>query len=268
MRVIPVTLVTDPGFREVPQWRGLAQRCLDEAAKEWPDSARVAFRIRESLEWKEPAQGPLVQVLNQLTGLGSEGITAAFVGPRESWAGEDHQGYGSLGRPYLVVAADDPRTMVTTLRHELGHVFGLPHLPGRQVMAEATSFRSGEFDRLSLYVLQATSTMDLRADTPFQDCDLDILRDVYLIWAGEGIGQASLLHNLGVALRREDRDADAEAVFRAALDRNNDYAPSWFHLGRVLDTVDHHDEALNAYRQYLVLDPAGRNADQARAALK
>ncbi|MGQ0721341.1 MAG: tetratricopeptide repeat protein [Candidatus Eiseniibacteriota bacterium] len=61
------------------------------------------------------------------------------------------------------------------------------------------------------------------------------------------------------------RDAGAAlAAFRAATEADPAFAPAWFNLGAVLRERGELDASREALRRYLLLDPAGRLAEQAR----
>jgi tetratricopeptide (TPR) repeat protein len=64
--------------------------------------------------------------------------------------------------------------------------------------------------------------MDFLARSPFSGCDLETLRDVYLVYAERGEMETSLLVNLGVAFHREKRFEEARNLFEAAVRREGD----------------------------------------------
>lgn len=80
--------------------------------------------------------------------------------------------------------------------------------------------------------------------------------------AKEGLGFA-------LVLGRTDEDSNAEAVklLKDVVEQDSLKAHAWYFLGMALQATKEDDEAVDAYKQYLVLDPSGRFARDARTAL-
>ena len=129
-----------------------------------------------------------------------------------------------------------------TFLHEFGHALGIPHLKGRNIMSGRWDEVTDDFNDLSLDLLRANRFMRFSAEEPFLDCDLDVLRDVYLFWDDRGECEPALLVNLGIALLRERRPGDAREPFERARRATPLAAPSNLGLSRCAlaegDTVD------------------------------
>ena len=80
--------------------------------------------------------------------------------------------------------------------------------------------------------------------------------------AKEGLGFA-------LVLGRTDEDSASEAVklLKDVVEQDSLKANAWYFLGMALQATQEDDEAADAYKQYLVLAPAGRFATDARTAL-
>jgi tetratricopeptide (TPR) repeat protein len=232
-RTIPVTVVTDDGFRTISNWRGFAQTAIASATAQMTEETGVAFRFSETVDWNPP-EGitDLSQALDAaVAAIGPrDGITMVLLGrPPRRLADPDQRGYAYLTRPALVVLLSEigkphygaqlRSRLALMIRHELGHVFGLPHLRHHSVMHPVLEERRDRFQDLELDVLRANRNLDFTASSPFTGSDLEVLRDVYRIWNERGEMQVSLLVNLGVALHREGHPADAREMFALGLDR-------------------------------------------------
>jgi tetratricopeptide (TPR) repeat protein len=137
-------------------------------------------------------------------------------------------GIAFLGKPVLLVlppersASRDAllRHYVLFFRHELGHVFGIPHVTGRSVMNASPNRMNSEFGILDLEVLRANRSLDFTSGLPFAGSDLTLLRDAYLLLTERGTMETALLVNLGSALYHAARYADAVEVFQTAAARD------------------------------------------------
>lgn len=272
LRTVEVLLAADTAFRTRPGWRGDARRALEEATADLAATVGLAFRVVETRAWDPPPGAQTwparAEALARETG-GREILPIAFLGEAPPERGDgDLLGYAYLGRPPILVRRAKGATLALTLRHEIGHVFGLPHLPGRNVMAERAGRRSADFDAVSLDVLRANRAMALGAKTPFLGSDLDVLRDAYLLWAARGGGRARLLLNLGIAFRREGRPRDAVACLETAVRLDGESAPAWRHLGLARRDLGDRAGARAALRRSLALDPEGARAAETRRALE
>ena len=233
VREFPVTVVTDPRFRRRSGWRDLARGAIRKASEDLPRTAGIRLVPGEEVAWKPSSDRlPLAAILDEAAATvdPKDGLVAVFLGLRPGdEADRAERGYAILGRPALVVVAPTadesmfaggPRkALAIFVRHELGHVFGIPHLRGRNVMAASPTQRSWDFTEVSLDVIRADRGIDFRSRSPFAGCDLDVLRDAYLLWDERGECDPSLLVNLGVAFHRERRPAEARAMFEAGLRR-------------------------------------------------
>ena len=67
---------------------------------------------------------------------------------------------------------------------------------------------------------------------------------------------ADLWNNLGVLLRKLDKDDAAMAAFERAVSLDPNHALAHYNLGSVHDEVGHYDEAVEEFRLALTLDPS------------
>ncbi len=74
-------------------------------------------------------------------------------------------------------------------------------------------------------------------------------------------------HNQGLALRQLGRNAEAVPAFERATTLAPDEAPAWLGLALSLEAEGRGSEAAAALDRYLALQPAGPEADNARARL-
>jgi cytochrome c-type biogenesis protein CcmH/NrfG len=81
--------------------------------------------------------------------------------------------------------------------------------------------------------------------------------------AKEGLGFSLVLGNLD-----DESFEEAVKLLRDVVNQNSLNAGAWFALGMALQGTQEEDEAIEAYKQYLVLEPAGRFSSDARRALK
>jgi tetratricopeptide (TPR) repeat protein len=236
VRELTVTVLADSRFRKRSGWRDLARRAIRKAGEDLPRAVGIRLVPGEPAAW-DPSSDRLrlAAILDEAakTTDARGGLTAVFLGLRPGdEADRAERGYAILGRPTLVVVAPTGeesmfgggpvKALALFVRHELGHVFGIPHLRGRNVMAANPAERSWDYTQISLDVLRANRRIDFGSRSPFAGCDLDVLRDAYTTWDGRGECDPSLLVNLGVALHRERRPVEARAMFEAGLRRMPD----------------------------------------------
>lgn len=240
VREIPVTIVTDGAFRKTHGWQGLARRTVAEATADFEEIAGIRFVPGEELTWEHRGDlDSMEQLLDDAVArIGPRpGLTAVFTGLRPDRQGQwNEMGYAYLGRPALIVAV--PRReeiplgstvrkeLVHYFRHELGHVFGIPHLPSRNVMSDDPYERGPEFTEIALDILRANRNINFRSPTPFSGCDLETLKDAYLFLDSRGECEPALLTNVGVAFLNSGRPAEAAPLFEASLRRNRDSLPA------------------------------------------
>lgn len=229
VRVVDLTVVTDPAFRRDSAWQPMVRSVVERAGRDLAAGAGLAFRPAEEIEWTPPERAAtLAEVLDRaVEAVGPrDGLTVVLLGraPRGLSDPEEH-GYAYLGYPSLVIVAPErsgfgeamKRQLAQLLRHELGHVFGLPHTREKTVMYPRLDGRQDRFGELELLALRATRNMDFAAGVPFAGCDLEMLRDVYGLMDERGELDTALLVNLGAAFHRERKPEAARAVFERAL---------------------------------------------------
>jgi Flp pilus assembly protein TadD len=232
MRLVPVFLLIDPSFRKHPNYRGLSRSAIEDGTADLR-GVGLRFRVTGEMSWDPPKDATsLEQIL--VAGMretrGPEDVLhVVLLGQRPRHADPTHLGFAFLGRPGLVVVVPPGgdlfhvtvREQLTLgFRHELGHVFGIPHLSGRNVMNPVLDRRVPEFDPLSLEILKACHAMRFGPEESFAGCDLATLRDVYLALVEQGEMENALLVNLGVALRRKGDEGGARDLFALALRRD------------------------------------------------
>ncbi len=230
IRDIPIIFVADPTYRSLGGWRYLARSVIGRASRKLEALVGIRFTIRQEVAWDRPGDSlALEQLLREGHAAfgGTDGLVVLFAGPRVSDPGDlVMMGHAYLGNQTMVVAPHQPEDyiegyeieddLLRTFLHEFGHVMGIPHLKGRNLMSGRWDEVTGEFNELSLDVLRANRTMRFGGGEPFQGCDLAVLRDVYLFWDEQGDGEVSLLFNLGLAFLREQRPVDARQLFERA----------------------------------------------------
>jgi len=233
VRTVDLTVVTDPAFRRDDAWPRTVRRMVERAGRGLDTEAGLAFRPAEEIEWTPPEQATtLAQVLDRaVEAVGPrDGLTVVLLGraPRGLADPEEH-GYAYLGYPSLVIVAPErtgfgeamQRQLAQLLRHELGHVFGLPHTREKTVMYPRLDGRQDRFGDLELLALRAARNMDFTAGRPFAGCDLEMLRDVYILMDERGEMDTALLVNLGAAFHRARNPREARAMFERALARES-----------------------------------------------
>ena len=227
IRTIPFVLVTDRFFRELPNWRGLAQGALSMASEDLEKDAGFRFELAGEGTWEVPdsAQTMAAALKSATTAFPNHpGILAVLLGPREENDIPGAElGYAFLGRPaFLVVAAngsghEEKRDLAMLMRHELGHVFGIPHLGGRTIMNPVPDARAWEFGDLGLDVLHANRGMTFASSDPFAGCDLGTLRDVYSVLDERGEMEPFLWIELGRSFEQAGQIEAGEAAYESGL---------------------------------------------------
>jgi len=71
----------------------------------------------------------------------------------------------------------------------------------------------------------------------------------------EGNKSADALYNLGINFAKLNQDDDAVEAYRQALRLDPKFAEAWYNLGITYRKLNRQDEAIEAYRQTLRLDP-------------
>jgi tetratricopeptide (TPR) repeat protein len=102
----------------------------------------------------------------------------------------------------------------------------------------------------------ADKKMDLAAAASAKSAELSI--------AAGGSGNADSLYSAGVGLWNANKFAEAGTTFEAALKTDPNHADSHFMLGKVYLNLGKLKEAAGEYEIYLKLQPAGKNAAEAK----
>jgi tetratricopeptide (TPR) repeat protein len=100
--------------------------------------------------------------------------------------------------------------------------------------------------------------MDLAAEASAKAAELSIAS------AGAGGGNADSLYSAGVGLWNANKFAEAGTTFEAAIKADPNHADSHFMLGKVYLNLGKLKEAAGEYEIYLKLQPAGKNAAEAK----
>jgi len=244
-RSVPVTVVTDIAFRELPNWRGLARGAITRATEDLAGDAGLVFPVAGETEWEPPdyAAGLDAVLAAGLKAVpAGDGITAIFLGSPPQGLPGGERGYAFLSKPGFLVFAPGADTwelgrglrdqLAMLVRHELGHVFGIPHLRGANVMAPAPEGRAWTYGELGIEVLRANRGFRFGSEVPFAGCALDTLRDVYELLDQLGEMEPALFVDLAWAYRaRGDLDG-SEELFRAALRRDRTSPAARFGLAK------------------------------------
>ena len=242
IRHIPVVLVTDQFFRELPNWRGLAQGALTLASEDLEKDAGLKFEMAGEATWEIPDSAetmPAALRSAQDAFTKHNGILAVLLGPRdENDIPGAELGFAFLGRPaFLVVAAngsghEEKRDLAMLMRHELGHVFGIPHLGGRTIMNPVPDARAWEFGDLGMDVLRANRGMTFAAEDPFAGCNLETLRDVYAVLDERGEMQPFLWIELGKSFELAGKIDAGEAAYENGLRHDRGSVTARFGIAR------------------------------------
>jgi hypothetical protein len=205
--VKPVLLIVDASLP------GAAARdAFARATDDWGEAFGIAFRIDEEVPVTLDAEVDLPQRLHAARRAAArEGriVVAVSGGGPDA---DDRHGYSLDFIPALLAVWQGPEATALVLRHELGHVFGLPHLPGRQIMAAADDRRVPDFDELSRVYLRAAAGFDPADEVPLLGVDLDVMTDVYTIWARDGYGHPTYLRIASHRLFAKGRVEEAELL--------------------------------------------------------
>ena len=229
IRHIPVTIVTDPYFRQLPNWRGLAHGALSLATDDLEQHVGLAFDLAGEGSWTVPdSVSSLAGALRSatLSFPGQSGILAVLLGPREQKIPGAELGYAFLGRPALLVVAasgsgqGEKQDLAMLIRHELGHVFGIPHLDGRTIMNPVPDARAWEFGELGIEVIRANRRMQFTHHDPLAGCDLTTLRDVYTLLDEHGQMEPVLWMQLARSFELKGDIEASESIYEAALKRD------------------------------------------------
>ena len=230
IRHIPVTFVTDSYFRQLPNWRGLAQSALSLATEDLEQQVGLKFDLAGEGSWQVPdSVSSLAGALRSatLSFPGQSGILAVLLGPREQKIPGAELGFAFLGRPALLVVAasgsgqGQKQDLAMLIRHELGHVFGIPHLDdGRTIMNPVPDARAWEFGELGIEVLRANRRMKFTALDPLAGSDLASLRDVYTLLDERGQMEPILWLHLARSFELRGDIEAGEDVYEAALKRD------------------------------------------------
>lgn len=243
-RVFPVSVVVDAGFTEIPMWKGMVRRAVETATDDLGRAAGIGFQVGEPQLWAAPDSARTwEEVLDRAAAeVGSEsGLTAVFLADRPPLLREtEDMGIAYLAEPTLIVLCPlEPKDRIALadhlglfLRHELGHVFGVPHMQGRTVMNPRPEEIGRDFDPLALDIIRANRNMDFQAEHPFEGSNLTALKNAYLFLDERNEMEPFLLRGLGSALYREDRGDEARVVIRAAARRERHSERALLELAR------------------------------------
>ncbi|WP_224371132.1 serine/threonine-protein kinase [Hyalangium versicolor] len=120
---------------------------------------------------------------------------------------------------------------------------------------------SEEYDRFIQQAKTATGSRRYQAAQDYYRAALKIRPDS--VEAKEGLGFSLVLGNTGKESNEQAAKLLQEVVTEDILN-----ARAWFSLGMALQGLQREDEAVEAYKKYLLLEPSGRFASDARIALK
>jgi Tfp pilus assembly protein PilF len=204
------------------------------ATEDLAETAGLSFSIDEEVVWNPPEGVTSLEAMLDaaVARVGPRpGIVVVFLGKwPEDVPDQGQRAYGYLVRGGLLLLAHDfhqvqfgasfKKHRAMLLRHELGHVFGIPHLSGNTIMSPVPSDREVRFGDLELDILRANRTLDFTARVPFTGSDLETLRDIYILLDDRGEMETALLTNLAVASYQERRFMDARILFDRALRRD------------------------------------------------
>ncbi len=233
VRTIPITPVTDAEFRALGNYRGKIRTAVSKGSEDLESLAGIRFAIGDELQWEAPAHlKTLPEILDTATrDLGDHpGILVLFLGGSRFETRDESRpmvAYAYLGRGGMVLIATRSMRqrmnksltdhLAVNFRHELGHVFGIPHLGMPGIMNPVFEERTWFFSQLAVDILRATRLMDFDTRERFLGCDLETLADVYRILARRGEVRSVSLANLGDALAREGHPETAQEMYDLAV---------------------------------------------------
>ena len=265
----PVILVVDSEFRSTPQWRGMAKELLQHAL----EPANIRLRLVGESFWNAPPEtNSLPDMLTEARKTmhkNSTEIVVLVTGRKSASKGvrEDMDGYALHSAPWVIIKQDRKDKMLLSLRHELGHVFGLPHVPGRSVMAAKSGHRTLEFSKEALEFLGAAKTVDFADSIPFAGADIEVIADYYLAWNTQGASDPVQMKRAGQRLLSDGRSTKAVFLLEAASKHRPRDPEMWFVLARAREEAGLKRPAYSAYRKSLIYNPASVYADSARSAI-
>jgi serine/threonine protein kinase len=209
----------------------------------------------------EPPRAVSTPESPRLSDLAASAPTDSVRRPMGKWkwsiAGGTVLGWVALGLLFLVLRRPPPEPMWTAPTED-----GSKAGPTGPVMRSGKpSGTSADYER---FIQEARQAMSSRRYQAAEDNYRAALRiNPGSIEAKEGLGFSLVLGRNGEASNEQAvkllRDVVTEEVMNAR---------GWFALGMALQGLQREDEAAEAYKKYLMLDPAGRFASDAHLALK
>ncbi|WP_224250067.1 serine/threonine-protein kinase [Hyalangium gracile] len=166
-------------------------------------------------------------------------------------------GWVALGLLFLLTRAPSPTEPVSTTPQET------PPSAQKDPMLRGTkpAGQSEEYERFMQQAKQAIGSRRYQAAVDNYRAALKV--NPGSLDAKEGLGFSLVLGNTG-----EESNEQAVVLLQEVVTGDILNARAWFSLGMALQELQREDEAVEAYRKYLLLEPTGRFATDARRALK
>ncbi len=119
---------------------------------------------------------------------------------------------------------------------------------------------------------EPTSPLDrqrVAAERLYREQDYDAAREAFATLreayreAGDASASRSMYNNMGLCWYKQGLSDEAEPIFREITTTHPGYVRAWTNLGLVLEDLSRFEEAVEAYRQALRVEPGNRKAQRA-----
>jgi len=184
-RLVRVAVAADEEFRAHADWRDRAERALDEAGRAFGEFG-IGFRAVEFIAWQSDSPDhDLAALQDEMFSKVTTSRAELIVGFAGATGGRGNRRVLRLGHAdtpgrHLMISDRSGRDLPLVLRHELGHVFGLPHVSHAvSVMNEGVESGQIRFDSLSAAILRNNARLDFLSDDPLARCNLGSLWGLY-----------------------------------------------------------------------------------------
>lgn len=267
-RVVTVVLAPDEEFRGAPDWEEKARAALEAAAEPFAEEFGIVFRVTGIAPWYSSSPdhdlSALHDELRVKVPAGQSDLVLGLAGAIEP---SDERRLVKLGHSdtpgrHLLLSSRAGSDLPLVLRHELAHVFGLPHVQDVPSLMNPEVHRNWPgFDETSAAILRNNANLDFRSDAPYAGCRLEPLRALLDALAERGNAVADLVALVGDAYRRRGQLDEAEEAYRAAADMDPDLLSARLGLGLTALALDRWAEAARLLEEVRQRDHRVRGVD-------